>query len=149
MDTNIVIDGRARRYPPDLFSRLWACMDSLIAAGRIVIAEEVLSELGKGDDDCHEWAKAESGLVVPATSGVVDCVQDIAKQFPDWVSGTKNEADPWVIAHAYWREWTVVTDERWSRSPLTKNAKIPNVCAAFNVECINFLELARREGWSF
>jgi hypothetical protein len=149
IDTNVVIDGRVRRYPPDVFEGLWEDIADLIADGRAIIAEEVLYELGRGDDDCHDWAKSESGLVAPATAEVIACVAEIAKEFPDWVSGTVNEADPWVIAHAWCREWAVVTHEQWSGSPLTKNAKIPNVCAQFDVECIDFVELARRERWTF
>lgn len=148
-DTNIVIDGRVRRYPPDVFPRLWDNLTNLIADGRALVADEVLFELSRGDDECHAWAQAQEGLVVAADQAVLELVEEIAVAFPEWSSEQQNWADPFVIGHAWLREWTVVTDEHWSRSPLAERAKIPNVCQHFGVECVSFLELARRESWQF
>ncbi len=149
LDTNVVIDGRVRRYPPDVFKRLWDSLTTLVVDGRAVIADEVLFELGRGDDDCHEWARLQPGLVAPSDGAVLDVVAEIAREFPDWSSEQQNWADPFVIAHGRCRGWTVVTDEHWSRSPISARTKIPNVCHYFNIKCVSFLDMARREGWTF
>jgi hypothetical protein len=148
LDTNIIIDGRVRRYPPDVFTSLWDQFDALIAAGRAIVADEVLWELGRGDDDCHDWCKAQVGLVAGYGDEELEVVAQIAEDFPDWSSERVNWADPFVIAHAATRGWIVVTDEHWSRSPLPERAKIPNVCHHLGVECIGFLDMARREHWA-
>jgi hypothetical protein len=148
LDTNIIIDGRVRRYPPDVFKRLWDQFSALIAAGRAVVADEVLYELSRGDDECHDWCAAEPNLVAATGDDELAVVVQIAADFPDWSSEGKNAADPFVIAHASTRGWAVVTDERWSRSPEPRNVNIPNVCRHLGVECLTFLEMARREGWT-
>jgi hypothetical protein len=148
LDTNIVIDGRAR-YPLDTFPTLWTSIENLISIGGAVIAREVLFELKQGDDDCHDWAKVQSGFVVDADDDDLAVVADIVDAYPEWSSMGHNWADPFVIAHAATREWAVVTHERWSRSTLPDRIKIPNVCADFDVECITFTDLLREERWSF
>ncbi|HOV80292.1 MAG TPA: DUF4411 family protein [Bacillota bacterium] len=45
-------------------------------------------------------------------------------------------------------KWTVVTGEK-AVGHGAKRLKIPNVCQAIGVECIDFLKLIRKEGWWF
>ena len=54
-------------------------------------------------------------------------------------------ADPFVIAAAYIRNGQVVTQE--GRKP--NAAKIPNVCAHFDIKCLNLEGLMEKEGWTF
>lgn len=147
IDTMIIIDGRIRRYPPDVFGQLWANLETLIHDGRAVVADEVVFELERGHDDCRDWAVDQPELVAASDDAVLECVQMIAERFPDWSSERQNWADPFVIAHAYTRGWAVVTEEQWSRSPLQERTKVPNVCHALGVECMDFLGMMRREGW--
>jgi hypothetical protein len=58
----------------------------------------------------------------------------------------RNGADPFVIATAQVRGLTVVTEEKGGTD--TK-PKIPSVCAALRVPCINVLSFIRDQGWSF
>lgn len=149
IDTNVVIDGRGRSYPPDVFGTLWDRVETLVAEGRAIAADEVAWELGRGDDDCHAWATALVGFVVPTEDDELAVVARISVDYPDWSSQQANWADPFVIAHAFTRGWTVVTNERFSRSPIPARISIPNVCADFGIECISFVEMARRESWVF
>jgi hypothetical protein len=54
-------------------------------------------------------------------------------------------ADPFVIACAKINSGTVVTEEKDKPNA----ARIPNVCAHFNVRCINLAGFMRRQEWSF
>jgi len=56
-------------------------------------------------------------------------------------------ADPFVIALAKVEDLIVVTGERATNN-LAK-PKIPDVCNDMGIECINILDLMRREGWQF
>ena len=57
-------------------------------------------------------------------------------------------ADPFVIAMAKsgGAHWTVVADEHQGS---LQNRKIPFVCAAEQVRCINFQRMMLEEGWQF
>jgi len=76
-------------------------------------------------------------------------VAQITHDFQEWVSEQENWAGPFVVAHARCRKWAVVTNERWSRSPIPSRVKIPNVCDRYGVECLSFIDLIRREEWTF
>lgn len=149
VDTNIIIDWRIRYYPEDVFPGLWRSIDDLVATGHLILADEVATELERGDDDCHGWAKSCDGLIAPSDDLVLDIVAKIAREFEDWSSEQANWADPYVIGHAHARGWTVVTNERFSTSPLPARTKIPNVCERLAVPCVNFIDWARAEGWTF
>ena len=56
-------------------------------------------------------------------------------------------ADPFVIALAKVEDLIVVTGERATNN-LAK-PKIPDVCNDMGIECINILDLMRRERWQF
>ncbi len=148
-DTNIIIDGRMRSYPPELFPRLWELVAVLIADGRIICPREVLFELEQGDDDCAAWAKSLPNFVVEPGPDAVHVVNQITQSHPKWSSERSNRADPWVIAEAESRGFTVVTQERRSRSSVPGREKIPNVCSRRNFACITFVRMMQTEGWRF
>jgi hypothetical protein len=54
-------------------------------------------------------------------------------------------ADPFVIACAAVRNGAVVTEEKFKQNA----AKIPNVCAHFQVDCIDLEGFMRAVVWSF
>jgi hypothetical protein len=145
-----MIDGRRRLYPADVFEQLWLNVEALIVAGQVVCSREVVTELEAGDEDCLSWAKSQSNFIVEADQPALAVVSDIANTYPDWSSGGKNTADPFVIAEAETRGWTVVTQEKM-RGPGVEehNMNIPNVCDTRGVVCISFLEMMQREGWKF
>ena len=54
-------------------------------------------------------------------------------------------ADPFVIACAKIKGGTVVTEEQLK----PQAAKIPNVCAHFNVPCIDLEKFMQQQAWAF
>ena len=66
------------------------------------------------------------------------------KSFDEWA--TFEKADPWLIAIAKAHGYTIVTMEERNRNlnpsnPTSKEPRIPDVCAALGVECINLYDL--------
>jgi len=59
--------------------------------------------------------------------------------------GGKPVADPFVIARARILNCTVVTTEVLKEN----GARIPNVCKAFSIPCMNLEEFMQQEGWTF
>lgn len=142
LDTSAIIGGH-RLYPSITFTKLWIRISELFELSRLVCPREVLFELEKRDDECTAWVRSLPGLVVEASKPVISIVGEITNSYPSWVSKNRNWADPWVIAEAEHRNFTVVTQER------DKGLSIPRICRERGVEVIDFLGMIRREGWGF
>lgn len=56
-------------------------------------------------------------------------------------------ADPYLIALAKYKGFTLVTDEKLNISDSTDHVKIPNVCLKENVKCISLVSLIQQEQW--
>lgn len=148
-DTSGLLDGWSRQYPVDVFPDLWDSLSDLIEDGRGQSPEEVLAEAKKRDDGLHNWMKVRKAeLIYPTDMGLMQEVKLILAEHKLITKpGTgRNAADPFVIALAAISGRAVVIGEQGGS---TSKPKIPSVCAAWGVECINFLEFIRREGWTF
>lgn len=149
LDTNILIN-MTRLYPRDIFPALWESLESLVAAGECCICQAVLTEIHRGGDDLHKWAKDLPAFVCEATDGEMVTVAEIAVAHPQWVQEQLNEADPFVIAHAKAEHSVLVTEEnRKGPGVIDKNQKIPNIADEHNVHVIKFFEFVRAQGWQF
>ena len=149
LDTNILI-GLVQRYPRDIFPAMWENIEASVTDGDSCICEAILREVRRGGDDLHAWAKNLDGFVCPATDGELATVAGIGLAHPQWVQGQRNEADPFVIAHAELEESTIVTEEN-RKGPNTedRNQKIPNIADEHGVETIKFFDYVRTQGWQF
>jgi hypothetical protein len=83
------------------------------------------------------------------TDEVQDAVSEVLTRFPKLVDTRKSRsaADPFVIALAKVASCTVVSGEGPSGSALRPH--IPDVCKAFQIPCIQVVDLIRVEGWTF
>lgn len=149
IDSSSILEARIRSYPPAVFVQLWTRVEALIAAGRLVASVEILHELERQDDETRRWSRSQSGLFVPLDRAQTDEVTQILRGFPLLVDSSRGRSggDPFVIALAKIHGYTVVTEERLSRSP--KRPKIPDVCLSYQIPCITFLDLVLRERWTF
>lgn len=151
IDTCALIHGWRRDYPPDVFQSLWDQLDKLAQEGKLFSSIEVLLELGRGGDDIYNWAKERKHIFLEAEDEVQKIIATIVDKFPSFVPPDSSDgiwADPYVVALAAVNGWTVVTGEI-TVGPGAKRIRIPNVCQEMDVECINFLQLIRKEGWRF
>ncbi|MFN8657688.1 MAG: DUF4411 family protein [Candidatus Obscuribacterales bacterium] len=148
-DTSFFLNGWNKYYPPDNFPSIWTKIESLIAAGDLQATIEVKEELERQDDEIFSWAKNQRNLFVPLDIGIQNKIAEILTQFPNLAKAgtTKSKADPFVIALAEIHSCTVITDENMNEK--LHNPKIPLVCRERGVDCIKFVELIRRENWSF
>jgi hypothetical protein len=149
IDSNLIIQGRKYRYPPRRFASLWENMESLIRAGRIRASALVKQELEAADDEIKDWIKQQKGLFVPLDKMQTDEVRRIQEDFDDLVDHRKNKsgADPFVIALARVKGYTVVTLETMAAT--NERTRIPNVCAYYGIPCIDLIGLMDLEGWTF
>lgn len=138
-------------------NRILNALGSLLEKGQIKVPSEVVQEL-KVVGAVEGWVKLHRQDIEENRNGDTDYllkVGEVAHRFPA-MAGTrlsKNKADPYVVAMAACGsanpgKWVVVSNETLQKRA---NRKIPTACKAFNVECIEFLEMLQREfpndGW--
>jgi Domain of unknown function (DUF4411) len=150
LDTSAYMNGRRDHYPPATFPSVWALIAEAMADGRIVPPREVFRELTAKDDEIAEWTKDLSGLFLDPSEAVQRAAGEIYTMFPG--AGRRDGADPFVVAEAQVRGFTVVTYEgrsfsgvptkRWHRS-------MPGICAHVGVPCATLPEALTMLGASF
>jgi len=158
IDTSSLIEMK-NKYPKDLkiFEKVWANMENLIIQGRLIAPVDVMREIEQGDDELKKWAKEKAKKIfVKPNKKQSNIVAKILEQYSFLANPSKPgpNADPWIIALAKakneeeseklfpQKKYIVVTEESKSRQD-----RIPFVCKAYNIECINLIELFKREGW--
>jgi len=146
-DTSALIEPWVRRYPPDLFGPVWAKLEELAKAGHIAAPSDVRLELEKQKDDLFAWTKGVPEMFHDPDRAVIEMFTDIVNAHPDFmkVHSTKSGADPFVVAFAQVHGLPVVTYEMLAKQNAAP--KIPNVCAARGIECVDVVEVLRKEGF--
>ena len=122
----------------------------MIADGHLIATDEVRHELErKAGDEVHQWAVAQPLLFVPTDESIQVAATGILAQHGGLVDAeaTEPQADPFVIALARIRNCTVVSGEKRSNS--LARPKIPNVCDALGIPCMNLLQFFEAQKWSF
>ena len=141
-------------YFPNVFKSVWSGLDSLVASGSIISTREVWNELQRGAPHPHTqpWFKSNQQIfTVPQADELRFVAQIFAIPHFQTLIGTKQQlngtpvADPFVIALANVKRGTVITEEVFKPN----SAKIPNVCAHFNIPCMNLEKFMQIQGWSF
>jgi hypothetical protein len=149
VDTSALIDGIERFYPLANFPALWERVDDLIDTGRLIVSEEAWKEVFAADAPLKQWASEahRAKCVCPTTAEIATVAGEIAAQFPKWAKqGTKNSADPFVVAVGEVHSYTVISGET-NGGPGTP--KIPYVCGQRGVHHGRFIDVVTKEGWVF
>jgi len=149
IDTSSLIWAWRFAYPRERFPSVWAQIENLIRTGDLKASPMVLEELERQEDDLHAWAAAKPEMFTDLDDAQQQEVRAIMATHPGMVQPGEDRvnADPFVIALARCRGLTVVSEERRSGNPNTP--KIPNVCAARGVPCVNLLGMMGDLGWRF
>lgn len=136
-----------RYYPPDVFPTIWTQMEVAARNGIIFAIDEVYRELEKKDDVAFEWLKARRTIVVELDTEIQQRVASILAVHPRLIDTRKNRSsgDPFVIALAQSRKFSVVTGEK--ASGVLAKPNIPDVCIALKIPWMNVLSMFRNEGW--
>lgn len=149
-DTSAYINGWRDHLPQGTFPSVWELVAREMQSGRIVAPREVFVELTRKDDDVCKWAKDREVVFVEPTPDVQREAGQILSLLPN--PGVRDGADPFVIAEAKIRGYTVVTYEGRSFSgALTRNwhRRMPGICQQLSVPCCTLPEALARLGASF
>jgi hypothetical protein len=135
------------------FPSLWARFDHLVQNGQVVSTREVLREIeDAATESLRDWAAQNQALFTVPTAAEGAFVARIYS-IPHFQQNIEQQkilkggrvADSFIIAKAAAEHGTVVTME-----VLKPNAaKIPNICAHFNVRCLSLEEFMEEERWQF
>lgn len=151
IDTSALIAAWSEHYPIEHFPVLWEKLDELVEDGKLMAPIEVLHETKRRSDELHKWLGQRKKMFIDIDEGIQVRQAEVMAAYPRLIDQRRSHfaADPWVISLALERGLLLVTQER-----ATGNANrphIPDVCndAAFKTDCINVVQLIRRERWVF
>ena len=121
----------------------------------------VKAEIDKGEDDLTKWLDNTTDLVIcnHVSPDIIQKYQEVLQYVQNcglyketalqtWAPG--NVADPWLIATASVRGYTIITSEvpssGLSNKTPNKSAKIPDVAKAFGAKTENLFYMMRQLG---
>lgn len=146
--------SKLKHFYPGVFKSVWAGLDELVQQQRLISTKEVWRELEAGNPDQHvnTWLHARKEIFTVPSAAEMQFVAEIFK-IPHFQAliGEKQRlkgtpvADPFVIACAKVRNGTVVTEELLKENA----AKIPNVCARFNIAYVDLEQFMQQQNWTF
>ena len=143
-----------RNYYPQRFIRLWEHVEAAVASGLVISVRECRRELLEqlAEKWLIDWVKRNTRIFLPPTPAETAIVARIfaVPHFQALVSEKqrlqgKAVADPFVVASAAGRGWSVVTQERFKPNA----SKIPNVCKHFDVRCTDLEGFMSENSWTF
>lgn len=143
-----------QHFYPSVFKTIWDGLDTLIQQKTLISTREVWNELERQNisADVLAWAKQNKQIFTTPNAAELQFVSTIFQiaHFQNLIGEQQRlkgtpVADPFVIACAKIKGGTVVTEEQLKPNA----AKIPNVCAHFNVPCIDLERFMQQQGWAF
>lgn len=125
---------------------LWENIDQLIHQRIIVSCSEIRDEINNKDDLVKDWFNTTGCYCFEIDNDIQTRVIEILKKHPKLVDfgANKSSADAFLIATAMENNLTIITEE----SKL-KQYKIPMICKALGVNCIDIYDLCEQESWVF
>lgn len=153
LDTSVFIQAHRQHYPFDVVPAFWDALIDCARSNYLASLDVVDRELS-GNDDLSQWARAhkrdlfrstDTPDVTEAYRRVIAWVEHNSQYVEAAKSAFASGADGWITAFAMAHGHTVVTQEVASPASRT-NVKIPDVCAAMNVTCVNSVQMMRRVG---
>lgn len=138
LDTSAYVNGHRDHFPYKTFPSVWQFLEDPLRDKRIMLPRSVYDELHRQDDDVSTWIASFENLKVTPGQAVQELAGEIQQHIPN--SHLRHDADPFIIAEAKHRGFTVVTYEgrsfrgvptaptKWARS-------MPGICKRFDVPC--------------
>jgi len=162
VDTNCFIAPYKQYYSFSIAPGFWTFLKKEIGNGNIMMLDLVYAEIKKGSDALSDWI---DGLgVVPVDRrepDIINAYKEVLthvqtspfyneKALAAWSDARR--ADAWLVAAAKTYGYTVITFEASNSSlgsGISGSAKIPDVCAEFNVKCENLFYMLDKLRFSF
>jgi hypothetical protein len=158
VDASVLMEAHRRYYRFGICPGFWDCLAWHHKQGVVSSIDRVRKEVEEGKDELRQWAKRKcpttffestTGTVVGERYGnVISWVGTQGRYRPEALAEFANAADGWLVAYAGEHGMTVVTQEVAAPESKTE-VKIPDVCKAFDVPCIDTFEMLGNLGVQF
>lgn len=158
IDSNTLMTASRLYYANDIVPTFWDTLAAKAASGNIILLDMVKKEIDKGEDWLKVWLNRNKyfpicnhvdAVIVPKYGEVMQYIQTCDFYNRNGLNGwAKNDtADPWLVATAAAKEYTLITFEQPSGALSVKNKsgkiKIPDVAKHFGVEVHNLYYMMR------
>jgi hypothetical protein len=150
----VFIEAARRYYALDIAPRFWEVLLEKAKAGLLLSIDRVKDELDRSKDELMKWLKRHFRRYIRKTSE--SNTIESYRQLMQWIQHQEqyranakqdfvreDNADAWVIAFAMAHSCIVVTQEI-SDPQSKRRIKIPDVCKAWEITCINTFDMMRR-----
>lgn len=154
LDSNTLIQSHRLHHPFDVFPSFWSKLQEHGLQGNIRSLDKVYQELVGADDMLSEWVRDLPQGTFLRSDVAFESYQTVTQwaiQHPQYNAQAKEvfleaeRADAWLVAYAREHQCTVVTWEVASPGS-RRHIKIPDACVAFDVTCINPMQMMRALG---
>lgn len=160
IDANVLITASRLYYASDLVPSFWEVLAQKVKEKRIILLDLVKEEIDRGADELRSWLNGIilnfetcshiDGEIISKYAEIMQYIQMCGyyneKGLNEWA---RNDiADPWLIAAAAIKGYTVITFEESAGYLSVKNksgkVKIPDIAKHFNVEVHNLYYMMRQ-----
>ncbi|MDA8349362.1 MAG: DUF4411 family protein [Pseudomonadota bacterium] len=159
VDASVLMQAHRRYYRFGVCPGFWDCLARHHKQGRVSSIDRVRKEVEQGGkDELRQWTKtACPATFFEATTGrnigdgygrVISWAGSQGRYRQEALAEFATVADGWLVAYAKEHGLTVVTQEV-SAPESKKEVKIPDVCNAFKVPCIDTFEMLESLGVQF
>lgn len=159
IDANSFVTPYQNFYPFDFAPGFWEQLKKVLINDSVSILDVVEAEINKGDDELTEWISAMPELkivdrrdqsIMTKYGAVLSYLQNSPlyndKALRAW--SDVSVADPWLIATAAAKGYTIITFEQSAGIISEKNPsgkpKIPDIARAFDVKCADLYYFMRK-----
>lgn len=159
IDANSFMTPYQNFYPFDLTPGFWEQFKKAILNDSVSVLDVVKAEINKGEDELTDWIAAMSELktldrrdqnILAKYGAVLSYLQNSPlyndKALRAWSDASI--ADPWLIATAAAKGYTIITFEQSAGKISEKNPsgkpKIPDIAREFNVKCEDLYYFMRK-----
>lgn len=162
LDSNALIQAWMMWYTDALHPGFWEGLVELGRAGRLLVSEEVFSDLSangtRTEDPIFQWCRQiRNSILAPSDKIVQKEVSRLVNAYSGFggtnIPGEKNYSDPFVVAVASVSNAIVVTHEGHNSKGLRgmpiQHHKIPDVCRSESIAWTQVYGIIQREGWIF
>jgi hypothetical protein len=151
LDANVLIRAHEDYYPIDRIPQFWTWLLAMADAGQVKMPFEIHAEIAISKGDLKDWLTdpyVAKSLLLDAQIDPSDLNRAVSIGYAADLDDSELEKigqDPFLIGYALplGAGVTVVTKEVSAPSKQRANRKVPDVCRALGVRCINDFDFYR------
>lgn len=155
VDANVFMQAANSYYAFDIVPKFWDWFEGRLGSDLFTVVP-VKDEILTQSDDLADWLSKvdDPSWVLPVDDEATQLQMPVITKHcvdygyrPAGISKFLSGADPWVIACAREKGWTVVTQEI-AQPETRKRVKIPDVCDNLGVKNILVFDMLRQLGFA-